>query len=240
MNEDDISDPENYRHLFFDLDDTVTNSRSQIEGGMSDLLTLLSHDVIIISGAHTDQIRAQVGELPAYIMGQNGNHSIGTDKHTIWEELLEEEHQKEIEEHISQVMKHAPRSVRDTGDLIENRGAQISYSLIGHNEDKDKKRAFDPDRKIRIELLEKVPLKSDHTEVKIAGTTCFDYFMKGRHKGFNITKLIQRNNWNSSECLYFGDALFPGGNDEAVIGVIDTVSVTDPQHTADLLKRYFL
>ena len=33
--------------------------------------------------------------------------------------------------------------------------------------------------------------------------------------------------WNKDECVYFGDGLYPGGNDEAVIGVIETIPVDD-------------
>ena len=33
------------------------------------------------------------------------------------------------------------------------------------------------------------------------------------------------------ESIYFGDMLFPGGNDESVIGVIKTVSVDNPVDT---------
>ena len=46
-----------------------------------------------------------------------------------------------------------------------------------------------------------------------------DYFKKGKNK-FNINRLIDLKGWEKEECLFFGDALFPGGNDETVNGVI--------------------
>ncbi len=63
--------------------------------------------------------------------------------------------------------------------------------------------------------------------------------MKGRNKGYNIKRLIEHEGWDASECLYFGDSLFPGGNDETMIGVIDTVPVRDHRHTYELLREYF-
>jgi hypothetical protein len=46
-------------------------------------------------------------------------------------------------------------------------------------------------------------------------------------------------NWNADEAVYFGDALYEGGNDETVIGIIDTIPVKDHRHTYDLLLQYF-
>lgn len=77
-------------------------------------------------------------------------------------------------------------------------------------------------------------------EVQIGGSTCLDYFKKGLNKGANVKKLIEALGWNKDECVYFGDALFPGGNDETVVGIIDTVKVADEVDTAAKLKEYFL
>ncbi len=63
--------------------------------------------------------------------------------------------------------------------------------------------------------------------MKIGGSTSLDYLHKDRHKGTNVQKLIDLMHWNKDECVYFGDGLYPGGNDEAVIGVIETIAVDD-------------
>jgi hydroxymethylpyrimidine pyrophosphatase-like HAD family hydrolase len=88
---------------------------------------------------------------------------------------------------------------------------------------------YDPYRKKRDALLESIPFVSDNLIVKIGGSTSFDYIHKDRHKGTNVQKIIDCMQWNKDECVYFGDGLFPGGNDEAVIGVIDTIAVEDEQ-----------
>lgn len=41
------------------------------------------------------------------------------------------------------------------------------------------------------------------------------------------------------DCVYFGNALFPGGNDKTVIGVIDTFPVDNHLHTYSVLKEHF-
>lgn len=227
------------KHLFFDLDDTVTLSRSRIDEAMYALLSTLPHDIVVISGAQHTQIEKQILDVPAYRLGQNGNQAYHEDGTLLWEERLLPHQEAHVRAHISALQDRVSHPVRDTNDLIEHRGSQISYSLIGHNEDVHTKKAFDPDRSQRLTLLEAVPFESDEVEVRIGGTTCFDYFMKGRHKGFNVARLIEHEGWNTDACLYFGDALFPGGNDEAVIGVIETVSVADHLDTYKKLREFF-
>ena len=225
-----------YQHLFFDLDNTLTRSRSPITPKMRERLESLTKDIVVISGAKVEQIRLQLENLECFVMGQNGNHTVfGEDE--LWHDTLKPDKVIEIMDHISSL----PRTwdVPDENDLLENRGCQISYSIYGHHAPVHEKEQFDPDQSKRKALLEACPLVSDSVEVKIAGTTTLDYTRKGRHKGYHIARLIEHLGWNKDECLYFGDSLFPGGNDETVIGVIDTEEVQDPFDTYDKLA-YFL
>ena len=43
--------------------------------------------------------------------------------------------------------------------------------------------------------------------------------------------------WNKDECVYYGDALIPGGNDESVIGVIETIPVVNHRDTYRKLQE---
>jgi HAD superfamily hydrolase (TIGR01484 family) len=224
-------------HLFFDLDNTVTRSRTKITTALKEILTNTKYDVIVVSGATCTQIAYQMDDVPCYKLGQNGNHAINKNDNTLWEERLNEVEKVEIMKHIESL----PRTweVIDEKDLVQDRGCQISYSLLGHHEIIEKKEEFDPQSNVRKDLLEKHPFQSETLEVKIGGTTCLDYTAKGKHKGYYVAKLIEKMNWNKDECIYFGDMLFPGGNDETVVGVIDTQAVKNPEDTLEiLLKKY--
>ena len=74
-----------------------------------------------------------------------------------------------------------------------------------------------------------------------AGTTTYDFILAGRNKGYNIIRLIEQLKWKPEDCIYVGDELAPGKNDESVIGVIPTKSVTGPDETFayvnDILKQ---
>lgn len=207
------------------MDGTITRSRSLITQEMKEVLGKLPKPVVVISGASYEQIEKQLDGFPALIMAQNGN-----DAFPYWEDRIEPpgEIPKEIMEHI-----HLISQVKD--DMIEHRGCQISLSFLGHHAPISEKEKFDPDKSFRTKVLQMYPFKSENYEVKIAGTTCLDYFKKGHHKGYNIEKLIKTLNLKKKQCLYIGDALFPGGNDESVIGVIETKQVENPQETYEYL-----
>jgi HAD superfamily hydrolase (TIGR01484 family) len=230
----------NYKHLFFDMDGTITLSRSLISPKMKELLSSLSQTIAITSGSHNDQMSYQVDGLPIIKMGQNGNHVIHPTLGELWNEPLTEAQKEEIMEHASKVWNACTHQVPDEEDLFEDRGAQISLSLYGHHADPATKRAFDGDFEKRKALLAQFPFVSETLEVKLGGSTCLDYFPKGKNKGFNINRLITQLHWNKDECLFFGDALFPGGNDETVVGVIETVSVANPEDTYKKLSTLFV
>ncbi len=224
-----------YAHLFFDLDNTLTRSRSPITKKMRERLESIPLDIAVISGAHVDQIQKQLDGFECFVMGQNGNHTIFDGKE-LWRYTLNPDKVIEIMDHISTLPRTWP--VPDENDLLENRGCQISYSIYGHHAPVEEKERFDPDQKKRKGLLSAHPLISDSVEVKIAGTTTLDYTRKGRHKGYYVTQLIKHLGWNKDECLYFGDMLHPGGNDETVVGVIDTEEVKDPEDTYERIARF--
>jgi HAD superfamily hydrolase (TIGR01484 family) len=216
-------------HLFFDLDNTVTRSRSKIAPELKAVLSNTPHDVIIVSGAICSQIAWQVDGVPCYKLGQNGNHALTPDDAVLWEERLGKDDEAAIHAHIHSI----PRTweVSDANDLVQDRGCQISFSLLGHKENLEKKEAFDPHGEVRKKLLADFPFVSDVLDVKIGGTTCLDYTVKGKHKGFYVDRLIDQMDWKKEDCIYFGDMLFPGGNDESVIGVIKTQPVENPEDT---------
>jgi HAD superfamily hydrolase (TIGR01484 family) len=216
-----------YKHLFFDMDKTIAPARQPILTEMFEYLSSLHQDIIIVSGQDVEKIKWQSANLPAIVLGQNGNHGVDKDGVVLWYTPLEESHRTEILDHISEVVEILEHEVNHDWNPIEDRGAQIPFSPIGNTAPIEIKKMYDPDRVKRFSLLDKIPFASKDLIVKIGGTTSLDYLHKDRHKGTNVQKLIDLMQWNKDECVYFGDGLYPGGNDEAVIGVIETIAVDD-------------
>lgn len=227
------------KHFFFDMDKTIAPSRQPILPEMYALLAALDQDVIIVSGQATDKIAWQSANLPAIKLGQNGNHAVDLDGMQLWSFPLTKAEQAEIMVHIDAVMQLLDAKPNPDWSPVENRGAQITFSPIGNEAPLAIKQAYDPDMKKRLALLASVPFDSPNLVVKIGGSTSFDYIHKDKNKGTNVQRLIDRQGWQADDCIYYGDGLFPGGNDEAVIGVIETVPVIDHLDTYHKLTAIF-
>lgn len=214
---------------FFDVDGTITASRSKITKQMYSVLKKLSkkHEIVFVSGAALEQMMFQTDGFPATYMAQNGNDT------PYWKNEIEDG--GEIKQHIFTLLYREYPVLLKSPDLVENRGSQISLSMVGHHAPLELKKAYDPDKKKRKALLKEFPFKSDKFEVVIAGTTCFDYFLKGMNKGANIKRLLKLKSWKKKDCLYIGDSLFKGGNDFSVVGVIPTKKVKDEKETYQFL-----
>src|SRR3989338_100125 len=234
------------RYFFFDLDDTLTPSRTRMlpehEGHFGALCERA--EVIVVSGAEENQMRAQIPDTfngMYYLLTENGNHAVHKKGTELWSEGFSPEQKAIVGRFIDTIHDELALPVSDENDLVEDRGSQISYSLIGHHEALEKKRAFDADGSKRKAILAAHPelvqnLEDAGVEVTVGGTTCFDIYLKGRNKGFNVKRLIDHLGWQHEHAIYIGDALEPGRNDESVIGVIATKKVRDHPDTFSFIK----
>jgi hydroxymethylpyrimidine pyrophosphatase-like HAD family hydrolase len=209
---------------------------------------LREKDVIVVSGGSVAQIHEQVTPRfngRYFIMAQSGNQTLDKNGDELWNEPLNGTQITAIMHCIDILKNHFGIVVRDENDIVENRGAQISYSVIGFHEDIAKKYAFDPGDKKRQAALAANPeevaaLTAAGVAVEPAGTTVFNFIPLGKNKGYNITRFIEDQGWNKEDCVYVGDALFPGGNDSTVIGIIPTHPVKDHNDTFDYIKNDLL
>ena len=226
-----------YKHLFFDMDMTIAPSRQPILPEMYELLAQATQDIIIVSGSTIEQINFQLNKLPAIKLGQNGNHALSLDGSELWNMPLLPHHRDQILDHISEIVELLDHELNHDWNPIEDRGGQITFSPVGNTAPVELKKTYDPDRKKRESLLAQIPFASEELVVKIGGSTSLDYIHKDRHKGTNVAKLIDWMGWDKNDCIYFGDGLYPGGNDEAVIGVIETQLVKDHVDTYNRLLK---
>ena len=232
-------------HYFFDMDGTLTESRQQIDGEMKDLVDKLSEvaDVIIVSGARMPQIVKQLGGLVEYVatLEQNGNVARDSAGNMLWMNELEPNDQVMINDVIEAMIAKNPQKRKD---LVENRGSQISYSAIGHDAPRELKEAYDPKGHKRQTVLAGMSthiarLFKDGIQCAIGGTTCIDFFRFT--KGDNVQRYITHQEYRKAECMYIGDALYSGGNDESVLGIhLKCLDVYGPQRTKEFIKAELL
>lgn len=215
------------KYVFFDLDGTLCESKQNLKMEMLRALNKLNErkKVFIVSGAELSRMLIQAPLKWVTYFAQNGNEIYDGISIIRKNELT---NKAEILEHINKIAKHC--KIEITEDMIDDRGSQISFSFVGHNAPFSEKAAFDPDRKKRMEVLNKFPFHNAF----VAGTTCIDYIPKT--KGENIEHYISLRKIKPSDCLYIGDALEEGANDYTVVGVIPTKAVKNPEETLELIK----
>lgn len=232
------------KHYFFDMDMTLTESTQKISESMTNAilgLTKKGGDVIVVSGARKEKIIEQIGKAfeEMGMLAQNGNHAELASGVPVWKRELDWVQKKVTLNVIQAILDKNPGACQtNILDLVQDRGCQISYSMIGHTAPLEKKKEFDERGDIRkgvmlssavVDLLKPVKVKW-----AIGGTTCIDFYE--RSKGDNVAEFIEYHGWNKEECVYVGDALFKGGNDESVIGIIDTVQVKGPHETECIIR----
>ena len=245
---------ETLRVVAFDLDDTLTVSKSKIDPRMAQLLAqlLASLDVCIISGGKFEQFDTQVLQ---YINAPENQLSrlhimptCGTRYYTWqngdWRMNYAEDLREEEKSYVVRVLTEGARKLglweaQTWGDIIEDRGSQITYSALGQAAPVDAKYAWDPDgtkkRKLRDYAAEYLP----DLEVRVGGSTSVDVTRKGIDKAYGIGKLIDRLKISADQVLFVGDRLSEGGNDYPVIALgVRWMEVKCWQDTADYIERF--
>ena len=118
------------------------------------------------------------------------------------------------------------------GEVIEDRGSQITFSALGQQAPLEEKEKWDPDyakrKKIKALLDPLIPEFS----VRLGGATSIDVTKPGIDKAYGIRKLRDMLGISLQEMIYVGDALFPGGNDYPAeqAGVV-SIAVRGPDET---------
>ncbi|MEO6572185.1 MAG: HAD-IIB family hydrolase, partial [Ilumatobacteraceae bacterium] len=123
------------------------------------------------------------------------------------------------------------------GDIIEDRGSQITFSALGQQASADKKYAWDPDGVKKESLRAYAAQRLPELAVHVGGTTSVDVTRAGIDKAYGMQKLMSILELNCDDILFFGDKLDEGGNDHPVKAMgIDTIAVEDAEHTARALE----
>jgi HAD superfamily hydrolase (TIGR01484 family) len=118
------------------------------------------------------------------------------------------------------------------GEVIEDRGSQITFSALGQQAPLEEKNKWDSDftkrKKIKAVLDTFIPEFS----VRMGGATSIDVTKPGIDKAYGIGKLREVLRISLKEMIFIGDALFVGGNDFPVkeAGVV-SISVRGPKET---------
>ena len=236
--------------IVFDLDGTLAESKSSIDGEMAKLFNSLLDivKVSIISGGAWSQFEEQV---LAHLSHNVRLHNLsllptcGTKFYKYesrWDLLYSEDFTETEKQKIIGSLKKAMeisgcKVEKIWGDAIEDRGSQITFSALGQLAPLEEKKKWDPDftkRKRMEAVLEKM---IPEFSVRLGGTTSVDITKYGIDKAYGIRKLRDVLGIPISEMIFVGDAVFPGGNDYPAkeAGAL-SIQVKDPHETKRVIE----
>ncbi len=252
MIDNDVIEPDGRpRALVFDLDDTLAPSKSRIDRRMAGLLAQLLRrvEVCIISGGRFEQFDSQVLRhlevqedlLPRlHLMPTCGTRYLSWGDGT-WQEIYAEDLDPEEKVRIVEVLRRGARELGlwadiTWGEVIEDRGSQITFSALGQQAPLAEKTAWDPDGSKKASLREYASRWLPDLEVRSGGSTSIDVTRKGIDKAYGIEKLLDQLGTTQRALLFVGDRLDPDGNDFPVRATgVPCVAVSGWEETADLV-----
>ncbi|MGN9913374.1 HAD-IIB family hydrolase [Phytohabitans sp. LJ34] len=239
--------------MAFDLDDTLAVSKSQIDDRMAKLLAqlLAQVDVCVISGGRFEQFDTQVlRHLDLDAVARQRLHlmpTCGTRYYRWidggWGLVYAEDLTEEAKERIVAVLVEGAKALgiwepEPWGDIVEDRGSQVTFSALGQRAPVDAKYAWDPDGAKKAALRDYAAARLPDLEVRSGGSTSVDVTKMGVDKAYGMGKLIEHLGLAIEEVLFVGDRLDEGGNDYPVKAMgIRSVAVTRWQDTADYVER---
>jgi phosphomannomutase len=231
--------------IVYDLDGTLAESKSSLDAEMSarlhDLLGVVK--VAIISGGDWPQFEKQVlSRLPhderlanLSILPTCGTKffQYGGD----WKKLYSEDFTAAEKEKIVSSLNMAVaaagfQAAKVWGEVIEDRGSQITFSALGQQAPLEEKDKWDPDYAKRKKIKAILDTSIPDFSVRMGGATSIDVTKPGIDKAYGIRKLRDILGISLEEMVFIGDALFPGGNDYPAkeAGVV-SIAVRGPQET---------
>jgi len=120
------------------------------------------------------------------------------------------------------------------GDIIEDRGSQITFSALGQRAPVDAKMAWDPDGAKKRALGDYAADRLPDLEVRGGGSTSIDVTRKGIDKAYGVRRLLERLDASPSDLLFIGDRLDEAGNDYPVYAMgVPSVAVHGWEQTLE-------
>lgn len=212
--------------IVFDLDGTLAESKSALDSEMATLLAglLTVAKVAVISGGDWPQFDKQlVSNLPE---GQRMENLLllptcgtkffqfeGAWKKLYSEDFTEAEKAKIIASMDRALLEAGFKPEKTWGEIVEDRGSQITFSALGQQAPLVEKEKWDPKFSKRTAIKAILDNYIPEFYVRMGGTTSIDITKPGIDKAYGIGKLRDVLGISIEEMIFVGDAIFPGGND---------------------------
>jgi HAD superfamily hydrolase (TIGR01484 family) len=240
------------RLVAFDLDDTLAPSKSAIDPRIGDLLVALAErvEVAIISGGQLAQFTSQVVDRLPETSAEALSRlhllpTCGTQYYrltpdgivTVYAHSLTEDQKSRALAAVEEEAKRLGFWESETwGDILEDRGSQITFSALGQRAPLEAKTAWDPSGEKKNALRAAVAARIPDLEVRSGGSTSVDITRRGIDKAYGMRRLAEQTGIDLDDMLFVGDRLDPDGNDYPVLAMGVACQAVEGWHeTAEFL-----
>lgn len=247
--------------IVFDLDGTLAESKSVMDGEMDDLLTKLlrAKKVAVIGGGKYGQFKSQLlfaltapKELLKNLFLFPTTSTAFYRYNRGWKNVYELDLSRAEKESVREAFRdafveaHFVPPKKTYGPLLEDRGTQMSFSPLGQEvvtalgakgiRLKEQWKAKNDS--LRFKIAQLVQKRVPQLEVRVGGLTTIDVTRQGIDKGYGVLQIKKHLKIPIDRMVFIGDALYPGGNDYAAKRTgIQCIAVRGPEDTKKIIKK---
>lgn len=233
--------PKDKKLTIFDLDGTLVETKSILDGEMADLLgrLLAKKRIAVIGGAQFERFKKDLIDrlnVPRQLFENlfifpTTASSFYRYENGQWQEVYSEKFSKKERDKIAEAFERTFKEInymkpeKTYGELIEDRGSQITFSALGQDVVKElgekgvelKKKWRDENQELKLKLAQTLQKYLPEFEVRAAGYTSIDITRKGIDKEYGVRQMEKYLGVTVQDMLFVGDAFFEGGNDYAAL-----------------------
>lgn len=247
--------------IVFDMDGTLTPTKAPMDTEMAGLMaSLLAVKKVAVIGGGTyglfrEQFLRPLRTSPRLLKNLFLFPTTATSFYLYnggWKNMyaltLSKDEKRRIKKAFADVFRNMKyRHPRKTyGKIIEDRGTQITFSALGQDVVAmlgkksgvaAKERWLRKNRKIKMRMGMMLQRLLPECEVRTAGFTSIDVTKKGIDKAYGLRQITRHTEIEIKDMLFVGDAIFPGGNDYAVVKTgVDYIPVHGPPQTKQIIR----
>lgn len=247
--------------IVFDLDGTIAPTKAPMDKEMKQLLLALlaQKQVAVIGGGKYDlfkeQLVSQLGNSKELLKNLFLFPTTSTAFYRYtkgWKKVYSHELSradrtrimKTFEKVFTEIGYQHPK--KTYGSVVEDRGTQVTFSALGQEVVAKlgkkgialKEQWKEKYTKTKMEIAKRMQKYLPDMAVRAAGHTSVDVTKKGIDKAFGLRQIEKQIGVKIKNMLFVGDAIFPGGNDYAIVQTgVDYVKVKDPEGTKKVIEH---
>jgi len=253
---------QNKKLIVFDLDGTLAKTKAPMDSEMSKLMTNLleKKQVAVIGGGKYSLFQGQLlKQLKAskdllkhlYLFPTTATSFYRYNngwKNVYYHELSKDEKSrifKAFQAAFEKLNYKHPKKIY--GEVIEDRGTQVTFSALGQDivsvlgkekGVKMKEQWLKDNKPLKMKITKLVAQRIPDLEVHAAGFTSIDVTKKGIDKAYGLKQIQKYLKIKIKNMLFIGDAIFPGGNDYAIVRTgVDYVPVEGPEQAKKIIRE---